>query len=195
MKNWGEAPFIKGVAMNQVTLVIGGCRSGKSGFALKTAEKIAADGRIFIATSLQLDSEMRDRILRHQEERGSDWTTIDAPVQLPAAIIKYAETGRVLLVDCITMWLSNLLLDQEIAPNIGEYIEDIKASLKRAACPVILVTNEVGTGIVPDNRLARDYRDMVGSVNQQLAELADQVVMVVAGIPVWIKGERKDLNL
>jgi len=181
--------------MSQVILVIGGCRSGKSGFALDAAEKIAKKDRFFIATSLQLDSEMRDRILRHQEERGPDWTTIDAPIQLPAAIITYCETGRVLLVDCITMWLSNLLLDQEIAPNIGEYIEDIKASLKRAACPVILVTNEVGTGIVPENRLAREYRDLVGSVNQQLAELADQVVMVVAGIPVCIKGERKDLNL
>jgi adenosylcobinamide kinase/adenosylcobinamide-phosphate guanylyltransferase len=183
--------------MSRVILVIGGCRSGKSGFALNTAEKIAADGRIFIATGLQLDKEMKERVLLHQTERGPDWMTIDAPVQLPAAIIKYAETGRVLLVDCITMWLSNLILDQEIAPNIGEYIEDIKASLKRAACPVILVTNEVGTGIVPENRLAREYRDLVGSVNQQLAELADQVVMVVAGIPVWIKSEseRKDLNL
>ena len=183
--------------MSRVILVIGGCRSGKSGFALNTAEKIAADGRIFIATSLQLDKEMKERVLLHQTERGPDWMTIDAPVQLPAAIIKYAETGRVLLVDCITMWLSNLLLDQEIAPNIGEYIKDIKASLKRAACPVILVTNEVGTGIVPENRLAREYRDLVGSVNQQLAELADQVVMVVAGIPVWIKSEseKKDLNL
>jgi len=145
--------------------------------------------------SLQLDKEMEDRILKHQEERGPDWTTIEAPIQLPEAVIKYCASGRVLLVDCITMWLSNLILDQEIAPNIGGYIEDIKSSLKRAACPVILVTNEVGTGIVPENRLAREYRDLVGSVNQQLAELADQVVMVVAGIPVWIKGERKDRNL
>ena len=181
--------------MSKVILVTGGCRSGKSGFALNTAEKIAADGRIFIATSLQLDKEMKDRVLLHQTERGPDWTTIEAPIQLPEAVIKYCASGRVLLVDCITMWLSNLLLDQEIAPNIGGYIEDIKSSLKRTACPVILVTNEVGTGIVPENRLARDYRDMVGTVNQELAELADQVVMVVAGIPVWIKGERKDLNL
>jgi adenosylcobinamide kinase/adenosylcobinamide-phosphate guanylyltransferase len=181
--------------MSQVILVIGGCRSGKSGFALDTAEKIAKKDRFFIATSLQLDKEMEDRILKHQEERGPDWTTIEAPIQLPEAVIKYCASGRVLLVDCITMWLSNLLLDQEIAPNIGGYIEDIKSSLKRAACSVILVTNEVGTGIVPENRLAREYRDLVGSVNQQLAELADQVVMVVAGIPVWIKGKRKDLNL
>ncbi len=91
--------------------------------------------------------------------------------------------------------LNNLILDEEISPHIDEYIEDLKASLKRVSCPIIIVSNEVGTGIVPENRLARDYRDMVGSVNQQLAELADQVVMVVAGIPVWIKGERKDLNL
>jgi len=181
--------------MSQVILVIGGCRSGKSGFALDTAEKIAKNDRFFIATSLQLDSEMEDRIHKHQDERGPDWTTIEAPIQLPEAVIKYCASGRVLLVDCITMWLSNLILDQEIAPNIGGYIEDIKSSLKRAACPVILVTNEVGTGIVPENRLAREYRDLVGSVNQQLAELADQVVMVVAGIPVWIKGERKDRNL
>ncbi len=182
--------------MSRIILVIGGCRSGKSGFALNAAEKIAADGRIFIATSLQLDQEMKERVLLHQTERGTDWTTIEAPIQLPEAVIKYCASGCVLLVDCITMWLSNLILDQEIAPNIGGYIEDIKASLKRAACPVILVTNEVGTGIVPKNRLAREYRDLVGSVNQQLAELADQVVMVVAGIPVWIKSEseRKDLN-
>ena len=180
--------------MSQVILVIGGCRSGKSGFALDAAEKIAKKNRFFIATSLQLDSEMRDRILKHQEERGPDWTTIDAPVQLPAAIIKYCENGRVLLVDCITMWLNNLLLDEEISPHIDEYIEDLKASLKKISCPILLVTNEVGTGIVPENRLAREYRDMVGTVNQELAGLADQVVMVVAGIPVWIKGKKKDLN-
>ena len=181
--------------MSQVILVIGGCRSGKSVFALNTAEKIAPDNRIFIATGLQLDQEMKVRVLRHQAERGPEWATIEAPIQLPAAIIKYAETGRVLLVDCITMWLSNLILDQETAPNINGFIEDVKASLKKPACPVILVTNEVGTGIVPENRLAREYRDLVGSVNQQLAELADQVVMVIAGIAVWIKGERQDLNL
>ena len=179
--------------MSRIILVIGGCRSGKSGFALEAAEKIAENDRFFMATSLLLDDEMKERVRKHQEERGPDWTTIETPIQLPAEIIKYSETGQVLLVDCITMWLNNLLFDEEVSPRIDAYIKDLKASLKKASCPIVLVTNEVGAGIVPENRLAREYRDRVGSVNQELAELADQVVMVVAGIPVWIKGEKKDL--
>lgn len=181
--------------MSQVIIVIGGCRSGKSSFALDIAEKISETGRIFLATSLILDEEVKERVRKHQEERGQDWTTIEASVQMPAAIIKYSETGRVLLVDCITMWLSNLILKEEISSNIDAHIEDLNVALKKALCPVILVTNEVGTGIVPENRLAREYRDLVGSVNQELAGLADQVVTVIAGIPVWIKGEKKDLNI
>ena len=179
--------------MSRIMLVIGGCRSGKSGFALEAAEKIAENDRFFMATSLLLDDEMKERVRMHQEERGPDWITIETPIQLPAAIRKYCETGRILLVDCITMWLNNLLFEEKVSPRIDAYIEDLKASLEKASCPIILVTNEVGTGIVPENRLAREYRDRAGSVNQALAELADQVVMVVAGIPVWIKGEKKDL--
>ena len=179
--------------MSRILLVIGGYRSGKSGFALNLAEKIAIDDRCFIATSLPLDGEMEDRIRKHKEERGPTWNTIEAPVQAPEAIIKSSDKGRVLLVDCITMWLSNLILDEGTAPNIAKYIKNMKASLKKTACPVILVSNEVGTGIVPENRLAREYRDLVGSVNQELAELADCVVMVIAGIPVWIKGTEKEL--
>ena len=179
--------------MSPVVLVIGGCRSGKSGFALEVAEKISCSDCCFIATSLPLDNEMKDRIRKHQEERGPVWTTIESPIRLPESIVKSSDADRVLLVDCITMWLSNLILDEKTAPHIPTYVRDLKAAMKNTACPVILVSNEVGTGIVPENRLVREYRDLVGSVNQELAGLADHVVMVVAGIPVWIKGKEKDL--
>jgi adenosylcobinamide kinase/adenosylcobinamide-phosphate guanylyltransferase len=156
--------------VKETILVIGGCRSGKSCHALEMAEKIAGKKKIFIATCVPNDDEMKQRVARHQKDRGNSWTTVEIPVLVPEAIVENSQKADVILVDCLTLWIHGLT-----------------QSLKKAQCPVILVSNEVGTGIVPDNKLARLFRDTAGFVNQNVAEYADRVIWMVAGIPVNIK--------
>lgn len=180
--------------MNGITLVIGGCRSGKSRYALDTAEGFKTDPLIFIATSVPQDEEMKERVCRHQEERGHRWKTVEAPVRLAEAVDTYSRKGAVILVDCITLWLSNLMMEDDGPGFIPSHMTALEVALVSAQCPVILVTNEVGTGIVPENRLARRYRDFAGTVNQKLARCAHHVIWVVAGIPVSIKGEQHVLG-
>ena len=175
--------------MKKTTFVVGGCRSGKSGHAQKLAEATASTRRVYVATCIPYDDEMRDRVIRHQRVRDRSWRTVEAPIELPGAVVAAAETGGVVLVDCLTLWTTNLLLSPAASPHIDKYVEDLVGALDQAACPVILVSNEVGSGIVPENRLARQFRDMMGTVNQRIAACADEVVWTVAGIPVVIKGE------
>ncbi len=165
--------------------VIGGCRSGKSRHALELAEKISEKHRVFIATCVPDDDEMKDRVRRHQMDRGSAWKTVDAPVELPDAVIHNSQYAHVILVDCLTLWMANLLMQSE---NMENRVEEFTVALNRAQCPVIIVSNEVGTGIVPENALARRYRDAVGFANQKVAAFVDKVIWMVAGIPVIIKG-------
>lgn len=173
--------------MNKKTLVIGGCRSGKSSHALELAEKISAGKKIFIATGVPFDNEMKQRIARHQEERSRSWFTIEAPVHLPEVIVENNHKENVILVDCLTLWINNLLLENDDQENIAENIKKLVEAVKKAQCPIIMVSNEVGTGIVPENRLARLFRDSAGFVNQRLAACSDNVIWIVAGIPVKIK--------
>ncbi len=176
--------------MSEITLVIGGCRSGKSGHALKLAEELAvAEGRqrIFIATCQPMDEEMRRRVAAHQAERPEGWRVIEAPEAVPEAVAENAGPGRVALVDCLTLWISNLLLKTDDPEAHAAPARRLIDALKAARGPVILVTNELGCGVVPDNRLARMYRDMVGHVNAAVAAAADRVIWTVAGIPVTIK--------
>jgi len=176
------------------TLVIGGCRSGKSSHALNLADRMGDARKIFLATCIPQDEEMHQRVFRHQAERGAGWIAVESPLYLAEAIRVAGPDADVLLVDCLTLWVSNLMMEhaQEdpdaseeefLAAQTGLLIE----SLRIAACPVILVSNEVGAGIVPDNPLARKYRDAAGQVNQRIAACADQVIWMVAGIPVKIK--------
>jgi adenosylcobinamide kinase/adenosylcobinamide-phosphate guanylyltransferase len=167
--------------------VIGGCRSGKSNHALKLAEKIASDNKIFIATCIAQDQEMKQRVTNHQKGRGQEWKTVEAPLQLPEAIADNAKMGDVVVVDCLTLWISNLLMQGEETLKVEKQIPYLIHAIEAAACPVVLVSNEVGTGIVPENKLARMFRDLVGVVNQAVAKSADTVVWMVAGIPVTIK--------
>jgi adenosylcobinamide kinase/adenosylcobinamide-phosphate guanylyltransferase len=173
------------------TFILGGCRSGKSRYALEAAQGLAADRRIFIATAVAFDGEMRERVARHKAERGREWITIEAPVQLPEAIeAQSGRTGNVILVDCLTFWINNLLLEAaESATEAQKKIPQLVAAIASARCPVILVSNEVGAGIVPENRLARSFRDLVGSMNQAVAACATEVVWVVAGIPVTVRSK------
>jgi adenosylcobinamide kinase/adenosylcobinamide-phosphate guanylyltransferase len=177
--------------------VIGGCRSGKSRFALNAANqmtgnqvKAAPSGKvrkIFLATSVPRDPEMDKRVAAHQAERGEDWQTIEEPIMIHKTIERASKTADVILVDCLTLWTSNLLFAEYDEPRIMEATAFLAGALAKSCCPVFLVSNEVGYGIVPENSLARQFRDMAGLVNQKIAAMADQVILTVAGIEVPIK--------
>ena len=175
--------------MGDISLVIGGCRSGKSRHALEMAELFDARRHIFIATCDPRDDEMRRRVEKHRRERSRRWQTIEEPLALPESIDTHASAEAVLLVDCLTLWISNLLLHfaDSFPDELSLRVDRLVRSLQGATGPVILVSNEVGAGIVPENRLAREFRDAAGAVNQQVAAVATKVVWMVAGIPNRIK--------
>lgn len=164
-------------------LVLGGARSGKSRYAQGLAE--ASGGRlVFIATAQAFDDEMTDRIHRHQAVRDGRWTTVEASVDLAGAVGAADGEDAVVLVDCLTLWASNLLLGEEDAEA---RLAQLLAGLERARGQVLLVANEVGLGIVPDNALARAFRDLAGTINQRVAAVVHRVHMTVAGIPIIVK--------
>jgi len=169
------------------TLVLGGARSGKSALAQRLAEAAAerAGGApLMIATAEAFDDEMAARIARHRAERGEGWRTIEAPVDLAAAVRALAP-GQVAVVDCLTLWLSNLMhrgLDVEATTRA------LIAAMADAPVDIILVTNEVGMGIVPESALAREFRDAAGRLNQVVAECAEAVIVMFAGQALWVKG-------
>lgn len=177
--------------MAQVIFITGGARSGKSCFAEKRAREFGAPLG-YLATAQSLDSEMDERIKRHRERRGGEWSTIAEPVYLPQALTRCDGQYQAILVDCLTLWLSNLLLTYEdttdqIEERIQEDLQLLKSTLQGMVTPVVLVSNEVGMGIVPDNRLARLFRDIAGTANQTLAGAADEVHAVISGIPLRLK--------
>lgn len=164
-------------------LVLGGARSGKSRFAQAQAENWSGD-LVYIATAQALDDEMALRIARHQEDRGPRWRTVEAPLDLAAAIQTESRADRVLLIDCLTLWASNLLFADR---DLRDAIETLRTAITKAAGPLIFVSNEVGLGIVPDNAMARRFRDMAGDINQAVAAIVDHVIFVAAGLPVTLK--------
>lgn len=168
--------------MGNSILVTGGARSGKSVFAEGLALALG-DSPIYIATAESRDSEMAARIAEHQARRGHNWTSHEAPFDLPGALDATDHAGP-RLVDCLTLWLSNLMLAEH---DIAEASESLVAAIGRQTAPVIFVTNEVGGGIVPENALARAFRDAAGRLNQQIAAVADEVYLTVSGIPVKLK--------
>jgi adenosylcobinamide kinase/adenosylcobinamide-phosphate guanylyltransferase len=170
-----------GLSLAGCTLILGGARSGKSRYAEALLAK--ANPRTYLATAEPGDAEMAERIRRHRDERGSAWATREAPIELPAAI--RAETGA-LLVDCLTLWLSNLMAQNR---DIESAAEQLCGAIRRPGGPVVLVSNEVGLGIVPDNALARAFRDHAGRLNQRVAAIADRVLFVAAGLPLALKGD------
>lgn len=177
---------------NKITFVIGGCRSGKSSFALDQANMVKGKDKYFIATSVPTDSEMDKRVEKHKKERGQDWHTLEEPLLIHEQIDQYSNKACVILVDCLTLWTSNLLFQSGDEVQFDEAIFDeaiikLENSLERSKCPVFLVSNEVGYGIVPENQVARKFRDLAGHVNQRIAKIADRVIMTIAGIDVQIK--------
>lgn len=164
-------------------LVLGGARSGKTRFAQEQTERLPGE-LFYLATAQALDEEMADRISRHQAERGARWRTVEAPIDLAGAIRSHSEPGNVLLVDCLTLWLSNLML-AELDPVPA--IQGLLAAIADVPGKIILVSNEVGLGIVPDNALARRFRDSAGIVNQTIAQIVSSVIFVTAGLPIVVK--------
>jgi len=173
--------------LKKIIFVIGGCRSGKSSHAQRLAEGIQNRNRIFIATCVPYDEEMQERVRKHQEDRDSTWTTVDAPILLPDMLQKYGTEENAVLADCLTLWCSNLLMYPDIVQEIDLRADSLIHALENVKGTVIVVSNEVGTGIVPENRLARQFRDIMGIINRRTAAVADEVIWMVAGIPVKIK--------
>ena len=174
--------------MKEIIFVIGGCRSGKSSHALRTVEKMPQSSKIYIATCVPRDDEMKQRVAKHQKERSRSWATVEVPLDLPQAILENSRKDNVILVDCLTLWLSNLLMETDDDKKLEEMIGRLTAAIERAPGTVVLVSNEIGTGIVPENKLARQYRDLIGLANQAVAKTAGKVIWMVAGIPVKVKG-------
>lgn len=167
-------------------LVLGGARSGKSSYAQSRAEATGLK-RLFVATGQAFDDEMRDRIARHREERGPEWETVEAPLNIACVIRQRSAPDTVLLIDCLTLWTSNLLLGKQDIPAATKGLVE---ALKNTRGPTVLVANEVGLGIVPDNELARRFRDSAGIVNQQVAAIAREVQFLAAGLPLTLKEAR-----
>jgi adenosylcobinamide kinase / adenosylcobinamide-phosphate guanylyltransferase len=166
----------------RLTLVLGGARSGKSRYAESLVTALPAPW-IYVATAEARDAEMAERIAAHQARRGAGWRTLETPRDVVGALTAHGTTP--LLVDCLTLWLANALL---ASADVDAEIERLEAALEQASAPLVLVANEVGFGIVPDNALGRRFRDLQGLLNQRIAARADRVVLVVAGVPLTIKG-------
>ena len=170
----------------RVVLIVGGVRSGKSRYA----QQLAAVGKrvAFIATAEGRDEEMAQRIARHREERPSKWTTIEAPVALSEAVLGCNGKFDTILIDCLTLWASNLMEhEQQDARRVALHIDRLVRTLSVVSSTVILVSNEVGSGIVPDTEMGRFYRDVLGGINQRVAAVADEVLLLVAGCPLVVK--------
>lgn len=164
-------------------LVLGGARSGKSAYALTLAEKCAAE-RLYLATGEAGDEEMAARIARHRAERREGWITLEEPLEVASVLAAEAGPGRVAVVDCLTLWLSNLML---AGREPGAAIAGLARAIGDLAGPAILVSNEVGLGIVPEHRLGREFRDWQGRANREIAEACDAVLFIAAGLPVQLK--------
>jgi 5,6-dimethylbenzimidazole synthase len=173
--------------MKKTILITGGCRSGKSRHALHLAE-IFSGKKFFLATAQPLDDEMATRISRHREERSAEWTTIEEPLDLTAVFEKLeSDPQSVLVLDCLTLWVSNLLMAENSKEKIMRVVDELLDCCSRFPGTLIAITNEVGAGIVPETPLGREFRDLAGEINQRFAKCFDEVVLTVSGIPVQIK--------
>ena len=177
-------------ATGGLILVLGGARAGKSSYALQLAaerERVSGSKVCFIATAQALDEDMATRIERHRAERPSQWLTIEEPYEIDEALRR--TDARIVIVDCLTLLVSNWLLRDELEceQKLNDLIESLISSARLRDQTVICVSNEVGLGLVPDTPMGRRYRDLLGRVNQQLAQAADEVYLLVAGLPLRLK--------
>ena len=170
-----------------VTLVLGGVRSGKSRYAQQLAEQ--SRHVVFVATAKASDDEMRAKIERHREDRPKEWLTVEEPLELPRVLAEHELECEVIVVDCLTIFAANLLeAEGEDNDAIERRVEALCEALRAAQCDVVLVSNEVGSGVVPAYAVGCRYRDLLGEINQRVARVADDVVLMVAGLPLALKG-------
>ena len=175
--------------MSKITLITGGARSGKSSFALSLGLQNYSK-RAFIATAVPFDQEMKERISRHRQERGDHFHTIEEPIELPRVLTDLPGGSEVAVVDCLTVWLGNLYHHvQGEEEKVRVQVEAFLAHLDHPICDLILLTNEVGWGIVPENALARSFRDLAGYLNRRVAQKAATAYLLCCGIPLALKGE------
>jgi adenosylcobinamide kinase/adenosylcobinamide-phosphate guanylyltransferase len=175
--------------MPSITLITGGARSGKSSFALSLGLQNYSK-RAFIATAVPLDQEMKERISRHRKERGDEFQTIEEPIEISRVLTDLPGGTEVVVVDCLTVWLGNLYHRfQDAEEKVRVQVEAFLDHLDHPVCDLILVTNEVGWGIVPENPLARSFRDMAGYLNRRVAQKATFAYLLCCGIPLPLKGE------
>lgn len=168
--------------MKKLTLVLGGTRSGKSAYAESLFASASAP--VYLATGSAGDKEMTDRIALHRARRGTHWRTVEEPLDLTGALRRESRPDRPVLVDCLTLWLGNLMGYER---DVGRAFDGLLSALPHLAGPVVMVSNEVGWGIVPDNALARRFRDHAGELHQRVAAIAESVVLVTAGLPLTLK--------
>jgi adenosylcobinamide kinase / adenosylcobinamide-phosphate guanylyltransferase len=166
-----------------ITLVLGGARSGKSAFAERLVRESGLSP-VYVATGQAFDGEMRDRISLHRERRGSEWRTVEEPLDLCRVLREEATPENAVLVDCLTLWTTNLMMAEA---DMAKSFDELVASLLSLRGPVVFVSSEVGLGIVPDNAMARAFRDHAGRVNQMVAAAASQVYFIAAGLPMVLK--------
>jgi adenosylcobinamide kinase/adenosylcobinamide-phosphate guanylyltransferase len=183
----GEEPTMQETRQGSVTLVLGGVRSGKSRYAQQLAEQSCHV--VFVATAKISDEEMRAKINRHRDGRPKEWLTIEEPLDLPKVLAERELESEVIVVDCLTIFAANLLeAEGEDSDAIEVRVKALCEALRAAQCAVVLVSNEVGSGVVPAYPLGRRYRDLLGEINQKVARVADDVVLMVAGLPLALKG-------
>jgi adenosylcobinamide kinase/adenosylcobinamide-phosphate guanylyltransferase len=183
----GKEPTMQETRQGSVTLVLGGARSGKSRYAQQLAER--SRHVVFVATAKVSDEEMRAKIARHREDRPKEWPTVEEPLDLPKVLGEHELASEVIVVDCLTIFAANLLeADGEDSNAIERRVEALCAALRTAQCNVVLVSNEVGSGVVPAYPVGCRYRDLLGEINQKVARIADDVVLMVAGLPLALKG-------
>jgi adenosylcobinamide kinase / adenosylcobinamide-phosphate guanylyltransferase len=175
------------LGMGSVTLITGGARSGKSAHALALAEQAPGARRFFIATAEALDDEMRERIAHHRAARSTDFATIEESIAIAEALARLADRADVVVVDCLTLWVSNLLMARRSDEEILAAARGLASALASAPFACFVVTDEVGAGIVPDHAIARRFRDLLGWTNQAVARGAERVVLMVAGYPIRVK--------
>jgi len=170
----------------KIYFITGGARSGKSSFAEQLAAEV--DGRrAYVATAQALDEEMAARIAKHRMDRGNAWDTYEEPLAVAELLAKLSARYSVVLLDCLTLWLSNVMAHTETDGAVADRAAELVGAVRGFSGTCIIVSNEVGLGIVPDNALARKFRDMAGMINQKMALAADEVYFTAAGIPIRIK--------
>ena len=168
------------------TFILGGARSGKSRFALEFGEDLSEE-RVFVATAQGLDEGMRERIGRHRADRDASWRTVEEFVEIWDVIERECREGRVVVLDCLTLWLNNLMLfERDVGADIERLVSVLEGGVEGQ---LVLVSNEIGLGLVPDSDLGREFRDVHGRMNQCVAAVCDRVLFMVAGLPVVVKGD------